>query len=182
MGGGAIATVLVFQVGVLKDYQVKRLTAFVSQSDQATSDDGPGYNLSQAKQAISAGGFLGRGPHNSTQTNLGFVPVQESDFIFTVMGEEFGFVGSVVLLVLFAVLIWRGLRISALARDHFGALLAAGVVGMLAFEMFINIGMTVGIMPVTGIPLPLVSLGGTALLSTCGAIGLLLNVHMRRFQ
>jgi rod shape determining protein RodA len=181
--GGIVGVTLVFQVGVLKDYQVKRLTAFVDQNDQALGEaDGPGYNVQQAKAAISAGGIFGRGPGNSTQTNLGFVPVQESDFIFTVMGEAFGFAGCSLLLLLFGLLIWRAWRIATLARDHFGALLAGGIVGMLVFQMFVNIGMTLGMMPVTGIPLPLVSLGGSALISTCVCIGLLLNVHMRRFQ
>jgi rod shape determining protein RodA len=182
LGGGAVTVALVLQIGGLKQYQVNRLTSFVHQADQATDPDGPGYNVAQAKQAISHGGLFGRGPGKSTQTNLGFVPVQESDFIFTVMGEEFGFVGSLFLLALFGVLIWRGVRIALLARDHFGALLAAGIVGMLAFQMFVNVGMTLGIMPVTGIPLPLVSLGGSALIATCASIGLLLNIHMRRFQ
>lgn len=182
-GGGVLLVALVLQVGVLKDYQVNRLTVFLdNKADQATDADGPGYNVAQAKQAISAGGLFGRGPGNSTQTNLGFVPVQESDFIFTVMGEEFGFVGCLLLLGLFGVLIWRALRIASLARDHFGTLIATGVVAMLLFQMFVNIGMTLGIMPVTGLPLPLVSLGGSAMISTCLGIGLLLNVHMRRFQ
>jgi rod shape determining protein RodA len=180
--GGVVVVTLMFQVGALRDYQKKRLTAFVAQTDQVTDPDGPGYNVAQAKQAISNGGLFGRGPHNSTQTNLGFVPVQESDFIFTVMGEEFGFVGCLVLLVFFGILIWRGLRIASVARDHFGALVAAGVVGMFVFQMFVNVGMTLGIMPVTGIPLPLVSFGGSALIGNCICVGLLLNIHMRRFQ
>jgi rod shape determining protein RodA len=183
IGAGIVVVVVVFQFGVLKEYQLNRFRAFLDQSDQGSVDsDGPGYNLAQAKAAIAGGGLLGRGPHNSTQTNLGFVPVQESDFIFTVMGEEFGFVGCIFLLGLFGILIWRCLRIAALSRDHFGALIAAGVVAMMVFQMFVNIGMTVGIMPVTGLPLPLVSLGGSSLIATCAALGLVLNVHMRRFS
>lgn len=179
---GATVIALMVQFGVLKDYQVRRLTAFLDQTDQAVSSDGPGYNVQQAKQAISAGGLFGKGPGNSTQTNLGFVPVQESDFIFTVMGEAFGFAGCVLMLVLYGGFLWRAWRVASLARDHFGALIATGVVSMLAFQMFVNIGMTVGIMPVTGLPLPLVSLGGSAMMATCVCVGLLLNIHMRRFS
>ena len=108
--------------------------------------------------------------------------MQESDFIFTVMGEAFGFLGGFTLLVVYGTLLWRAWRIGSLARDHFGALVAVGVLSMFAFQMFINVGMTLGMMPVTGLPLPLVSLGGSAMMASCMSIGLLLNVHMRRFQ
>jgi rod shape determining protein RodA len=110
------------------------------------------------------------------------VPHQQTDFIFTVVGEEFGFVGALFLLLLYGVLLWRGLRIAMMSRDAFGTLLAAGIVTMLAFQVFVNIGMTLGIMPMTGIPLPLVSYGGSALIANFMGIGLLMNVHMRRFK
>ena len=109
------------------------------------------------------------------------MPENHTDFIFTVIGEEFGFLGAVVVLGLFLVLIWRGLRIAVIAKDLFGTLLAAGVVAMLALQVFVNVGMTIGIMPVTGIPLPFVSYGGTSLIVWFAIVGLLLNVHMRRF-
>src|ERR687892_707605 len=141
-----------------------------------------GANLQQAEIAIGSGGLFGRGYLNGTQTNLDFVPEQHTDFVFTVVGEELGFVGAILLLALFAVLLWRGFRIALLSRDTFGTLLATGIVTMLAFQVVVNVGMTMGIMPVTGIPLPLVSYGGTSMLTNWAAVGLLLNVHMRRFK
>jgi rod shape determining protein RodA len=167
-----------FQVGVIQDYQVARLTGFLDpQNDPAAS----GYNRIQAEIAIGAGGFAGRGYLAGTQTNLDFVPEQHTDFIFTVAGEEFGFVGSVFVLILFALLIWRTIRISYLSKDRFGTYLAAGVASMWAIQMFVNVGMVIGIMPITGIPLPFVSYGGSAMLVNFIAVGLLLNVQMRRF-
>jgi len=130
---------------------------------------------------VGSGGLTGRGYLRGTQTNLDFVPEQHTDFIFTVVGEEFGFVGSMGLLALFAVLIWRAVRIAFLAKDAFGTYVAAGVAAMLSLQMFVNVGMVVGIMPITGIPLPFVSYGGSSMLANCVAVGLLLNIHMRRF-
>ena len=182
LAAGLTAVALMGQVGLLKEYQVNRFKAFLEGDDRAAASSAASYNVQQAKQAISAGGFFGRGPANATQTNLGFVPVQESDFIFTVMGEAFGFLGGFTLLVVYGTLLWRAWRIGSLARDHFGALVAVGVLSMFAFQMFINVGMTLGMMPVTGLPLPLVSLGGSAMMASCISIGLLLNIHMRRFQ
>jgi rod shape determining protein RodA len=174
-----IGMVIAFNVGIVRDYQIARLTAFV---DPAADPLRAGYNKEQAAIAIGAGGLTGRGYLEGSQTNLDFVPEQHTDFIFTVVGEELGFIGAVVLLGLFAVLIWRGFRTAMMSRDGYGTLLAAGIVTMLAFQVFVNIGMTVGIMPITGIPLPLVSSGGTAMIVNFIAIGLLLNVHMRRFK
>jgi rod shape determining protein RodA len=116
------------------------------------------------------------------QTNLDYVPEQHTDFIFTAVGEQFGFMGSVILLFLFAVLLWRALRTSYLSKDAYGTYVAAGVAAMFAIQMFVNIGMTVGIMPITGIPLPFVSYGGSSLVANFAAVGLLMNVHMRRFK
>ncbi len=139
------------------------------------------YNARQALIAIGSGGVTGKGYLKGTQTNLQYVPEQRTDFIFTVVGEELGFAGAVALLLAFAALLWRGVRIALIARDPFGSLLAAGVVAMLAFQAFVNVGMTIGIMPITGIPLPFVSYGGSSLIASFLGIGLLLNVHMRRY-
>jgi rod shape determining protein RodA len=168
-----------FRVGVVQQYQIDRLTTFL---DPAADPLQAGYNVQQSTIAIGAGGIRGKGYLQGTQTSLDFVPHQQTDFIFTVVGEEFGFVGALFLLLLYGVLLWRGLRIAMMSRDAFGTLLAAGIVTMLAFQVFVNIGMTLGIMPMTGIPLPLVSYGGSALIANFMGIGLLMNVHMRRFK
>ncbi len=176
----AIVLVLgAFQLGVVKEYQIARLTGFL---DPTADPQRTGYNRDQAEIAIGSGGLTGLGYLNGTQTNLDFVPEQHTDFIFTVVGEEFGFVGSVTLLFLFGVLMWRAFRIALLSKDPFGTYVAAGVAAMFAIQMFVNIGMTLGIMPITGIPLPFVSYGGSSFLANCAAVGLLLNVHMRRFK
>jgi rod shape determining protein RodA len=178
---GSIGVVGMFKLNMLKEYQKERLTAFVNPS---ADEQGRGftYNARQALIAIGSGGVDGKGYLRGTQTNLQYVPEQKTDFIFTVVGEELGFAGSMLLLALLALLVWRGLRIAAVARDPFGALLAAGVVCMLAFQAFVNIGMTIGIMPITGIPLPFVSYGGSSLVASFLAVGLLENVHMRRYR
>jgi rod shape determining protein RodA len=167
-----------FQVGLVKEYQVERLRAFL---DPANVDQNARYNRDQAEIAIGSGGLLGVGYLQGTQTNLDFVPEQHTDFVFTVVGEEFGFVGAAGLLALYGLVLWRAFRIAMLSRDPFGTYLAAGIASMLAVQMFVNIGMNIGIMPITGIPLPFVSYGGSSLLLNCASIGLLLNVHMRRF-
>jgi rod shape determining protein RodA len=171
--------VIAFHIGIVKDYQIARLTSFLEPENDPLR---AGYNRQQAEIAIGSGGLTGRGYLQGTQTNLDFVPEQHTDFVFTVVGEEFGFAGAVFLLGLFGILIWRGFRTALMSRDSFGTLLAAGITAMLAFQVFVNIGMTMGIMPVTGIPLPLVSYGGTAMITNWMAVGLLLNVHMRRFK
>ena len=175
----AVTIFVAFQLGIVKDYQVARLTGFI---DPASDPMRAGYNRQQAEIAIGAGGLVGKGYLEGTQTNLDFVPEQHTDFVFTVVGEEFGFLGAMVLLGLYALVVWRGFRTAMLSRDAFGTLLATGITAMIAFQVFVNIGMTVGIMPITGIPLPLVSYGGTSLVMNLLAIGLLLNVHMRRFK
>ncbi|HEV3475144.1 MAG TPA: rod shape-determining protein RodA [Actinomycetota bacterium] len=174
-----LGAIVAFHLGIVKDYQVARLTSFL---DPAADPLRAGYNRQQAEIAIGSGGFLGRGYLNGTQTNLDFVPEQHTDFVFTVVGEELGFVGAVGLLGLYALLLWRGFRIALMSREPFGTLLAVGIVCMLAFQVFVNIGMTMCIMPVTGIPLPLVSYGWTSMITNWMAIGLLLNIHMRRFK
>jgi rod shape determining protein RodA len=176
---GVSSIVGVLHTHVLKQYQLARLTAFL---DPSTDKQRTGYNLDQARIAVGSGQITGKGLFTGTQTNLDFVPEVQTDFIFTAVGEELGFVGAAVLLGLFAIFLWRGLRIAMLSKDMFGTLLAAGIVAMLAFQMFINIGMTIGVSPITGIPLPFVSYGGSSMVTTYIATGLLLNVHMRRLS
>lgn len=175
---GVLVFVVILQLGLVRDYQVARLTAFL---DADGDSQRAGYNLTQSKIAIGAGGFEGKGFFRGTQTNLDYVPEQHTDFIFTAIAEETGFRGSILLVALFALLAWRALRIATLSRDLFGTVLAGGVAGIVVFQVFINIGMTMGIMPITGIPLPFVSYGGSSLLTSFAAVGLLMNIHMRRF-
>jgi rod shape determining protein RodA len=179
VGVAIFGAIIAFNLGIVKDYQIDRLRSFL---DPAADPLRAGYNLQQAEIAIGAGGLFGRGYLNGSQTNLDFVPEQHTDFVFTVVGEELGFVGASVLLSLYAILLWRGFRTALMSRDSFGTLLAMGIVTMFAFQLFVNVGMTMGIMPVTGIPLPLVSYGGTSMIVNWLAVGLLLNVHMRRFK
>jgi rod shape determining protein RodA len=180
LGALAVGAIfLVVQFDMLEDYQIERVTAFLDPNPDVQSE---GYNLTQSKIAIGSGGMSGKGLHGeNTQTALDFVPEQHTDFIFTAVGEQLGFVGAATLLGLFAVLIWRALRIAVMSRDLFGTLIAAGIATMWAFQLFVNVGMTMGIMPITGIPLPFISFGGSSLLTNFAAVGLLLNIHMRRF-
>lgn len=176
---GALAVFVVLQVGLLKQYQIDRLTAFLDPNPDVQSI---GYNLRQSQIAIGSGGVRGQGLEGKhTQTSLDYVPAQHTDFIFTAVGEQLGFIGSAAMLALFAFLIWRALRIAAMSRDLFGTLLATGIAALWAFQVFVNIGMTMGIMPITGIPLPFISYGGSSLVTNFVAVGLLLNIHMRRF-
>ncbi|MDQ5815419.1 MAG: rod shape-determining protein RodA [Actinomycetota bacterium] len=175
----AIAVVAVIQLGLLKDYQIERVTAFLDATPDVQSE---GYNLTQSKIAIASGGMRGKGLRaENTQTSLDFVPEQHTDFIFTAVGEQLGFVGSATLLGLFVLLIWRALRIATMSRDMFGTLMAGGIAAYWVFQVFVNVGMTMGIMPITGIPLPFISYGGSALLTNFLCVGLLLNIHMRRY-
>ncbi len=171
---GAAAVVLAFVAGLVDDYQIDRLTAFAQPEEGARTF---GYNTQQARIAIGAGGLLGTGLRSGTQTQGGFVPFNHTDFVFSVVGEELGYLGVLVLLGLVMVVLWRGLTIALRARDLFGRLVAAGVVMWLAFQSFENIGMNLGIMPVTGVPLPFVSHGGSSMFAAWIGIGLLLNVH-----
>jgi rod shape determining protein RodA len=175
---GIVAIVLVFQTGAIEDFQRERLTAFLD--PQSVSAD-VRYNLDQSLIAVGSGGLLGKGYLHGIQTNLDYVPEQHTDFIFTVAGEEFGFVGALALLALFALLLWRSIRIAWLAKDPFGTYVAAGIASMFAIQMFVNVGMVIGIMPITGIPLPFLSYGGTSILVSFAAIGMLESIHMRRF-
>jgi rod shape determining protein RodA len=166
-----------FQLHIIKDYQIQRLTSFL---DPKADVQRAGYNKQQAEIAIGAGGIRGRGYLHGTQTNLDYVPQQHTDFIFTVVGEELGFVGAMAVLLLFALVLWRAFRIALLSKDPFGTFLAVAVASMIAIQVFVNVGMTIGIMPITGIPLPFVSYGGSALIADFIGVGLLLNVYMRR--
>jgi rod shape determining protein RodA len=170
--------------GAIQPYQLERLTAFLAAGNPSSASaaaQGALYQTQQSMVAIGSGQFAGRGLFEGTQTSLGYVPENHTDFIFTVIGEQLGFLGASLVLGLFTVLVWRGLRIAILAKDRYGTLLATGVVAILAMQVFVNVGMTIGIMPVTGLPLPFVSYGGTSLIVWFAMIGLLLNVHMRRF-
>jgi rod shape determining protein RodA len=180
LGGlAAIAIVLVLVaapavgVQVLKPYQVDRLTAFLNPTDDPSEE---GYQVNQSLTAVGSGGKTGRGD-DATQTKLDFLPEHHTDFVFSVVGEEFGFVGAALVLSLFALLIWRALRTLTMAKNLYGALIAGGITAMLMFQVFVNVGMTIGIMPITGIPLPLVSYGGSSVLTTLIAIGLLQSIH-----
>jgi len=162
-------------VHVLKTYQVERLTAFLHPS---TNSKKQGYQQEESKVAIGAGQKTGRGG-NSTQIKGNYVPEDDTDFIFAAVGEQYGFVGAALVLSLYALLIWRTLRILTMAKDLFGSLVAAGVVAMLMFQVFVNVGMSVGIMPITGVTLPLMSYGGSSVITTLLAVGLLQSIYVQ---
>ena len=181
-----IGTVLVALVavegGLLHHYQIARLTTFLNPNNKSSNPyvQSAIYNLQEAKNAIGSGGLLGSGIGHGAQTNLGYVPEQQTDFIFTAVGEQLGFVGAVGLLSLLGVIAWRVLHAAVVSRDIFGRLICAGLFAFIAFSVFQNAGMTMGIMPITGIPLPFVSYGGTAVLVFFSAVGLALSVGARR--
>lgn len=162
--------------GVIKDYQVKRLQSFV---DPNADSQGAGYQLRQARITVGSGGLLGTGLFNGPQTNGRFVPEQQTDFIFTVAGEELGFLGSGFILFLYFIILMRGFAIARRSSDPYGRLVSTGVVAWFAFQAFENIGMTLGMMPMTGVPLPFVSYGGSSMFATLIGFGLLQNVHAR---
>jgi len=174
-----LLAVLAIQLNVLKEYQLARFTAF---ADPSQDPQGIGYNVNQARIAIGNGGVFGQGLFHGSQTQNAFVPEQHTDFVFTVAGEELGLIGAGGIIFLFALILWRGLRIAVNARDAFGRLVATGVVCWFAFQAFENIGMTLGIMPVTGLPLPFVSYGGSSMFAGLLAVGLLQNIHLRCHQ
>ncbi len=184
------AFVLVARAGraafsVLKHYQVERLTAFVHPSTNAekelkakNGEIDPTYQLQESKIAIGSGQKTGRGS-DATQIRLNFVPEDDTDFVFAAVGEQYGFVGAGLVLCLYALLLWRTLRILTMSRDLFGSLIAAGVAAMLMFQVFVNVGMTIGIMPITGVTLPLMSYGGSSVITTLLAVGLLQSIYVR---
>ncbi len=170
--GGFVAV----KAGVISEYQVNRLQTFV---DPNADTQGAGYQLRQARITVGSGGLLGTGLFNGPQTNGRFVPEQQTDFIFTVAGEELGFVGSGAILILYLILLLRGFSIARRTNDPFGRLVCTGVIAWFAFQLFENIGMTLGLMPMTGVPLPFISYGGSSMFATLIGFGLLQNVHAR---
>ena len=176
---GLVGIVLALQFNLIRDYQIERITAFLDPNPDPQSE---GYNLTQAKLAIASGGLRGTGlDRGANLTALDYVPEQHTDFIFTAVGEQLGFIGAATMLGLFALLIWRALRIASMARDAYGTLIAGGIAALWSFQVFVNVGMTMGIMPITGIPLPFISFGGSSMLMHFAAVGLLHSIHMRRF-
>jgi len=170
--GGFVAV----KAGVISEYQVNRLQTFV---DPNADTQGAGYQLRQARITVGSGGLIGTGLFNGPQTNGRFVPEQQTDFIFTVAGEELGFIGSGTILILYLILLMRGFSIARRTSDPFGRLVCTGVIAWFAFQIFENIGMTLGLMPMTGVPLPFISYGGSSMFATLIGIGLLQNVHAR---
>jgi rod shape determining protein RodA len=161
----------------LKDYQKMRIMVFM---DPNVDPLGSGYHIIQSKIAIGSGMLWGKGLFEGTQSQLNFLPENHTDFIFAVVGEELGFIGVVCLLLLYMVVLWRGIQIAKDASDMFGRLLAVGITSMLAFHVLVNVGMTLGIMPVTGIPLPLMSYGVSSLTTNIMAVAILINIQLRK--
>ena len=180
--GVVLVALVAVEAGLLHHYQIARLTSFLNPGNKSTNPyvQSAIYNLQEAKNAIGSGGLLGSGIGHGAQTNLGYVPEQQTDFIFTAVGEQLGFVGAVTVLALLGVIAWRILHAAVVARDTFGRLVCAGLFAFLSFSVFQNAGMTMGIMPITGIPLPFLSYGGTAVLVFFAAVGLTLSVGVRR--
>lgn len=175
IGAGILSMPVLWEF--LHDYQKKRILVFLNPNLDPL---GAGYHVIQSKIAIGSGRILGKGLFQGTQNQLDFIPEQHTDFIFAVIGEEMGFIGSLLLLILFILLIYNVLQIALKSKDTLGTFIATGVASMWTFQMLVNIGMTLGLMPVTGIPLPFVSYGGSSLLMNMMALGLVLNVGMRR--
>jgi rod shape determining protein RodA len=180
--GVALVGLLAFESGILHSYQIARLTTFLNPNSTSTNPNVMSaiYNTTEAKNAIGSGGFFGTGLLHGVQTNLGYVPEQSTDFIFTAVGEQLGFVGAAGLLSLLGLIAWRVLNAAGRSRDIFGRLICTGLFTFVAFSVFQNAGMTMGIMPITGIPLPFVSYGGTAVIAFFLAVGLALSVGARR--
>jgi rod shape determining protein RodA len=180
MFAAAIAIVLggapALGVHVLKPYQVQRLTGFLNPSSDPQNQT---YNIHESLIAIGSGQKTGRGVKDATQTNLHYLPATQTDFIFAVVGETYGFVGAAIVLSLYALLIWRSLRILMMAKNLYGTLIAGGILAMLMFQVFVNAGMTIGIMPITGVPLPLMTYGGSSVIVTFIAVGLLQSIYVQ---
>jgi rod shape determining protein RodA len=172
-----LGVLVVWQQGWLAQYQLDRIRVLF---DPAVDPLGIGYNLAQSKMAVGSGELIGRGLFQGTQTNFEYVPEQETDFIFTAVGEQLGFIGAILVIAAFSVIVWRLLVIAANARDRFGALIAAGIAAMVVFHVFVNVGMTIGIMPVTGIPLPFLSSGGSFYMSMTLALGIANSIWLLR--
>lgn len=183
LGAAAVAIVLggapALGVHVLKGYQQQRLTAFLNPPKVCTPKDTTCYQLNQSLIAIGSGQKSGRGTLGATQTELNFLPAPSTDFIFAALGEIYGFVGAALVLSLYALIIWRALRILTMAKNLYGTAIAGGILAMLMFQVFVSVGMTIGIMPTTGVPLPLMSYGGSSVIVTFIAIGLLQSIHVQ---
>ncbi|MFI0240040.1 rod shape-determining protein RodA [Streptomyces sp. NPDC016845] len=177
IGVGAAGAVAVWQLGVLDDYQIARFAAF---ANPALDPAGVGYNTNQARIAIGSGGLSGAGLFHGSQTTGQFVPEQQTDFVFTVAGEELGFVGAGAIILLLGVVLWRACRIARETTELYGTVVAAGIIAWFAFQAFENIGMTLGIMPVAGLPLPFVSYGGSSMFAVWVAVGLLQSIRVQR--
>lgn len=162
---------------ILKDYQKNRIRVFLNPE---LDPYGSGYHVIQSKIAIGSGGLLGKGWLEGTQSQLNFLPENHTDFIFAVAGEEFGFIGCALILILYMIIIWRGIAIAIDADDDFGTLLAVGVTSMFMFHIMVNVGMTIGIMPVTGVPLPFLSYGVSSLTTNLMLVAILLNIKVRK--
>jgi rod shape determining protein RodA len=178
-GLAAVGTFAVSSKVFLKGYQRERLLSFLHPE---ADPQGSGWSLLQSKIAIGSGQLAGKGLYQGTQTQLGFVPEHATDFIFAVVGEEFGFVGATLLLAAYAALLSLSMLAVTASKDRYGLLIAAGIVAMFLFQVLINIGMTIGIMPITGIPLPFISYGGSSLVTCFMAVGVLLNIHLQRYK
>ncbi|MGW1716549.1 rod shape-determining protein RodA [Streptomyces sp. NPDC002156] len=177
LGTGALGAVLIWQLGILDEYQINRFAAFANpELDPA----GVGYNTNQARIAIGSGGLTGTGLFHGSQTTGQFVPEQQTDFVFTVAGEELGFVGAGLIILLLGVVLWRACRIARETTELYGTIVAAGIIAWFAFQSFENIGMTLGIMPVAGLPLPFVSYGGSSMFAVWVAVGLLQSIRVER--
>ncbi len=172
-----LGTVAIWQQGWLDQYQLNRIRVLF---DPAIDPQGIGYNLAQSKMAVGSGQLIGRGLFQGTQTNFQYVPEQETDFIFTAVGEQLGFIGGILVIAAFSVIVWRLLVIAANARDRFGALIAAGIAAMVVFHVFVNVGMTIGVMPVTGIPLPFLSAGGSFYMAMTLGLGVANSIWLLR--
>jgi rod shape determining protein RodA len=180
LGQGALMAVGGFaaaQSGVLNEYQIKRLQSFV---DPNADTQGTGYQLRQARITVGSGGLIGTGLFNGPQTNGRFVPEQQTDFIFTVAGEELGFLGSGLIILLYLIILMRAFSIARRTNDPFGRLVGTGVIAWFAFQIFENIGMTMGLMPMTGVPLPFLSYGGSSMFANLIGFGLLQNIHSKQ--
>ncbi|ELP68858.1 rod shape-determining protein RodA [Streptomyces turgidiscabies] len=177
LGTGAVGAVLIWQLGVLDEYQINRFAAF---ANPELDPSGVGYNTNQARIAIGSGGLTGTGLFHGSQTTGQFVPEQQTDFVFTVAGEELGFVGAGLIILLLGVVLWRACRIARETTELYGTIVAAGIIAWFAFQAFENIGMTLGIMPVAGLPLPFVSYGGSSMFAVWVAVGLLQSIRVER--